>query len=345
MVFGPCGGVREDAQCEAQDARCGFIDAPTPLWSPSALAAGHPDGLRDLRADTGGQHAGAIRFAERLRSEWVVTADLMLRATDSSVVADTSARLASVLSAAVLGELATAGPTLAPAHRAALIQASGLNVISALTCRDRNRVALEGELAALADVQVAAVLALTGDYPTRRDKDTSAAVFDLDSTRLAALAHRGGHLVAVAEQPAAHPVARRAERLRQKLNAGAEMCLVNMCGGADAVARFREDLEMIGAEIPLIPVIPVVLSAAAADGLSTLPGTVVEPSLREQLSRASQPEQVGIKYAVSLAHELAAISGVAGVHLSVFGMSDDPTGVRASLLLADIAHRIRMEGR
>jgi hypothetical protein len=80
--------------------------------------------------------------------------------------------------------------------------------VGGLNCRDRNRVALEGELAALADAGAAAVHCVTGDHTAIGHRPDAAPVFDLDATRLAAAARAAGLLVSVAESPCARPAAR-----------------------------------------------------------------------------------------------------------------------------------------
>src|SRR5947208_2060757 len=90
---------------------------------------------------------------------------------------------------------------------------------------------------AFLDLGVPMVLCLTGDHPSLGDRADAAAVFDLDSTRLAALATGRGMTVAVAESPSVPPVDARPARLASKAAAGATVCFVNH-GSADEIERF-----------------------------------------------------------------------------------------------------------
>ena len=108
-----------------------------------------------------------------------------------------------------------------------------------LTCRDRNRVALDQELAALRHSEVAAVLCVTGDgLPCGKRRGSGPAqVFDLDGPRLTALASAAGIPAVVAETPAAPPRHLRPFRLAQKQRAGAVAAVLNHDSAA-SVASF-----------------------------------------------------------------------------------------------------------
>ncbi|MEV8267674.1 methylenetetrahydrofolate reductase C-terminal domain-containing protein [Microbacterium sp. NPDC076911] len=343
MVYGPCGGVRANGTCEVADTRCSFLDAPVRAWSASDLFISPVDGLADLRTQNPGHHPSAARFAQRTQTEFLVTADLTAKATTFSDLQRASETLGESLTAVVAGEAPGVDSALAPSHRAALLRDLGLRVIAGITCRDRNRVALEGELAALADLGVEGVLALTGDHPLSTLRASSKAVFDLDSTRLAALAHRAGHFVAVAEQPAAPPQHSRADRLVQKVRAGAELCFVNLCGDAQLIAHFQRSVAAHQSTIPLVPVVPIIASASAAERLASLPGITLPPTLMRAVAEARHPEREGIEQAIILARQFADIAGVAGVHLSAVGVPDDADGVRSMALVNNVATALREE--
>src|SRR5258708_6237115 len=77
--------------------------------------------------------------------------------------------------------------SLAAAHF--LVQ-SGVEPILQITCRDRNRIALQGELLGAAALGIRNILALRGDDPKLGDQPDTKPVFDLDTTALLATAHR-----------------------------------------------------------------------------------------------------------------------------------------------------------
>lgn len=313
MVYGPCGGVDRDGSCEVAEHQCVFLERDLVRWP--APSAGEPQ----WPART----AGGSAMLTRLVQGRVVVADFPARATDVASLGACARILSGNVDAALVGDSGAARVQFPPAYRAHLIQESGLAVWSGLNCRDRNRVALEGEIAALAGVSlaghpgsVAAVHCVTGDHPELGHRPDAAPVFDLDSTRLAALARSRGHLVSVGESPATPPVDRRASRLTEKLRAGADVAFINHCGPAPAVAAFIDQLAPAARPGAYIACIPVVIDAGSAALLRSFTSLVLPPGYLDRILTADDPYTEGILAAVELAEQMLAVAEVAGVNLS-----------------------------
>jgi len=60
----------------------------------------------------------------------------------------------------------------------------GFDTIMHMTCRDRNRLALQSDLLAAHALGIHNILAMSGDYPTMGDQPSTKPVFDLDSVQL-----------------------------------------------------------------------------------------------------------------------------------------------------------------
>jgi len=294
MVYGPCAGVTAEGGCEVDAALpCPFVDAPTVRWAgPEATAAGAP----------------AAGWAA---TRPFVLADLPTAPLSRSALLRSADLLADGVDAVLIGDHPGARVQFPPSYRALLLRDRGVAVWAGLNCRDRNRVALEGELAALADAGAAAVHCVTGDHTAIGHRPDAAPVFDLDATRLAALACAAGLLVSVAESPCARPAARRPARLAEKVRAGAQVCVVNHAGGRSPVAEFVA----AGPEIPYIACVPVVLGAAQARLLAAFPGLVLPPGFLAGILDARDPVVAGVDAAVRLAEELLDVPGVQGVDL------------------------------
>jgi len=308
MVYGPCGGVGFDGSCEVDERRCVFLQrAPVPWRPASSPAASLPELPRS---------AAARRSIELLASRPVVVADFAARALDRDSLDRCADALAGSVDVVLAGDSGRSRVQFSPALRAALIQAHGLPVWSGLNCRDRNRVALEGELAALAEVGVFAVHCVTGDHTQTGDRPDAQPVFDLDSARLAALARRYGHLVSVAEAPQSPPQDGRPARLVEKERAGAELCFVNHAGGPAAVARFVEQARQAGSLAGFIACVPVVLDRDSAALLASFTSLVLPDGFLERVLEAADPREEGIRAAVELSEAMLAVPGVVGVDLS-----------------------------
>jgi 5,10-methylenetetrahydrofolate reductase len=206
-------------------------------------------------------------------------------------------------------------PDFPPTMHAELLLEYGIRPWMTLACRDRNRVVLEQELVGLRQLGVDAVMCVTGDgrgYDVRPDVTQ---VFDLDGTRLAALAASLGLSAAVAETPTAPPQEQRGGRLAQKQRAGAAVAVLNHCAVED-VRTFAHSARAAGVDLPLIAAVAVYTDERSARVLAGLPGLALAARTVEPVLSASDPVAAGIAAAVREAEELLAIDGVVGVNLS-----------------------------
>jgi 5,10-methylenetetrahydrofolate reductase len=308
MEFGPCGGVELDGGCEIAVAdggpgRCVFLETPTVRWHDGVPADATPS-------------SGAERMRALLATKQIVVADFPARALDAASLAACAAALRGSADAVLAGDSGRERVQFPPAYRATLIREEGVEVWSGFTCRDRNRVAMEGELAALAHAGVAGVHCVTGDHTRTGSRPDAAPVFDLDSTQAASLARAAGHLVSVAEAPASPPVERRAERLLEKQHAGAEICFVNHAGGVEPVAKFIAAARGLGSTLGFIPCIPVVLDHDSAELLKSFTTLMLPPGYLDGILAAPDPRAAGIAAAVELGRSFLALDSVVGVNLS-----------------------------
>jgi 5,10-methylenetetrahydrofolate reductase len=293
MTFGPCGGVDLDGGCEIDAAMpCVFLAEPTVRWD------------------------GAVPAPARSGLDRLVVADLPARAMDRVSLDACAEQLRGRVGAVLAGDSGAERVQFPPAYRARLLMDAGLRVWSGLNCRDRNRVALEGELAALADAGVLGVHCVTGDHTRTGSRPDAAPVFDLDGTGLAALAGSAGLLVSVAEAPAAPPVDRRPERLLEKERAGARVCFVDHAGGVEPVAAFIAAARALGVTLDFIPCVPVVVDRGSAELLRSFTSLVLPPGYLDGILAAADPRAAGIAAAVALGRAFLELDGVVGVDLS-----------------------------
>lgn len=309
MEYGPCGGVGFDGECEVDAALpCVFAASPALPWH----------GIVGGRTPSPGaaESAGARAMRALLAVRPVVVADFPARALDARSIAECADELRGSVDAVLAGDHGSARVQFSPTYRAHLIARAGVAPMIGLNCRDRNRVALEGELAGLADVGVAAVHCITGDHTQTGSRPDAQPVFDLDSTELAALARAAGHLVTVAEAPTTPPVDQRPARLVEKERAGAELCFVNHCGGVEPVRRFIEAARARGSRAGFIPCLPVVLDAGSAALLRSFTTLVLPPGYVDGILAGRDVRAAGIAAAVELGRALLQVEGVVGIDLS-----------------------------
>lgn len=322
MVYGPCGGVRPDLSCEVDRRPCPFarLDEAVPWAGPTPEPA--PPDSHLLRAIEDGP---------------VVVTDLTVPAFDAASVAGVTEALRGSTDALLVGEHQDQ-PDFSPARMAALVSAGGGHPWLTLTCRDHSRVALEQELASLGPSGADGVLCVTGDARVAAGLPDVPQVFDLDGTRLAALASSYGLAVAVAESPGAPPQSLRPGRLLHKQRAGARLAILNHLGRAEDVEAFVRAARSAGVTIPVIAAVAVYSDVRSAQALADLPGLHLDLRRASRVVEAADPERAGIEAAVEQARQLLSIAGVAGVNLS--GMASSRGELHAAGLKAEIGDRI-----
>jgi 5,10-methylenetetrahydrofolate reductase len=318
MVFGPCGGVRDDERCELAQHRCVFLGEPLVRWSDPPLESPPPapDGLLARAA------AGPV-----------VLTDLSVVPFDPASVRRVVRVLAPVSDGLLVGEHANR-PDFPPAVVAAEVHAAGGRLWTTLACRDRNRVVLEQEVAGLAALGVDGVLCVTGDARGPGVRSGATQVFDLDGPRLAALATAAGLNVAVPESPAAPPVDLRPARVVEKQRAGAQLCILNHVSSPLRVASFVAAARAAGATLPFIAGVAVYTDERSARVLQRFPGLQLDDDRVERVLASRDPRTAGIAAAVEEAQALLAVDGVVGVNLSGMGSGrgeDDGARVKAAV--------------
>ena len=323
MVHGPCGGVRPDLSCEMDARRCPFADRPQAVPWPRPVERTAP-------------RSSLLRSVDAGRP--VVLTDLTLPPYDAAMVGLLTEILRDSCDALLVGEHQDQ-PDFPPTLMAQLLRESGGTAWLTLTCRDRNRVVLEQELAGLERAGADGVLCVTGDGRAPGVRPDVTQVFDLDGTRLAALAASHGLAVAVPESPGAAPRAVRPDRLLQKQRAGAHLAILNHVRSAGEVRSFVAAARDLGVTVPVIAAVGVYTDVRSTEVLAALPGLQLDPDRVARVLQAADPVRAGIESAVEEAQEMLSIEQVAGVNLS--GLASGRGVVHVAEVKAEIGRRIR----
>jgi methylenetetrahydrofolate reductase (NADPH) len=217
---------------------------------------------------------------------------------------------------------------------AGLLQQAGIEPILQLTCRDRNRIALQSDLLAAAALGVRNLLALRGDDPSAGDQPDSKAVFDLDARQLLDTARRlrdagelptgrkvGGRaqfFLGAADNPIDPPQGWEPKGLTAKIEAGAQFVQTQFCMDAAVVRRYLarlEDCGLRGKLSFLIGVAPLRSAQSARWMKDKLYGTIIPDAFVTRLEQAADPLAEGRRICLEVIAELAAIPAVAGCHI------------------------------
>jgi len=224
----------------------------------------------------------------------------------------------------------------------------GVEPIIQMTCRDRNRLAIQSDLLGAAALGIKNVLCLTGDYQTFGDHPEAKGVFDLDSIQLVATVANmnNGFLLSGAEikkptqffigaaaNPFAQPFEMRLIRLHKKVEAGARFIQTQPVFDLELFERWMDQVVQMGLHEKaaiLAGVLPVKSAKALLYMKEEVPGVKINPEFIDRMNQSSDPKEEGVKIAVEIIQSLKKVKGVAGIHLMpVMWESIIPTIIQA----------------
>lgn len=246
----------------------------------------------------------------------------------------------------------------AKAHMSALVAAyallqSGIEPILQMTCRDRNRIALQADLIGAMALGIRNILVLGGDDPKAGDQPDAKPVFDLKSRDLIATAHRMRHerrlptgteikgdpglVIGGADMPIDPPADWKPAALIDKIDAGADFVQTQFCMDTGVVRRYAARLVELGIAPKLkvlIGIAPIPSAKSARWMREKLFGTLIPDAIVERLEKAADPKQEGRAIAVDLLQELASIPGIAGAHIMA---PQNPSSIPAVIKASGLA--------
>jgi 5,10-methylenetetrahydrofolate reductase len=229
----------------------------------------------------------------------------------------------------------TAVVRLSSIASAAIIMREGIEPVIQMTCRDRNRIALQSDLLGASAIGVKNVLCLTGDHQTFGNEKAAKSVFDFDSISELYTFNRlrteglqsGGNVIeddppklylGCAENPFATPYEFRAMRLAKKINAGADFVQTQAIFDMDMFEKWMDEVRGRGLDKKvhiMAGVIPMKTAGAARYMKNKVPGMIVPNHIIDRMKNSSDPKEEGIKLCVEQIEAFKNMKGVHGVHI------------------------------
>jgi methylenetetrahydrofolate reductase (NADPH) len=217
---------------------------------------------------------------------------------------------------------------------AALLLQNGVEPILQLTCRDRNRIALQSQLVGAAAMGIVNILTLTGDDPKQGDQPEAKAVFDLTSAGLiqtavsirdkGELLHgrkvggKADFFIGGADAPVDPKPDWQPKSLKAKIEAGAQFAQTQFCMDLGVVRRYVDRLADEGLLENfhiLIGIAPLASARSAHWMRDNLFGTIIPDEIVARMEGAADPKEEGRQIAAELLIGLSQIKGVSGAHI------------------------------
>lgn len=296
------------------------------------------------------------RLERVLRSgRFAVTAELNPPdSADPGAVYDAALVLAEVADAINATDASGANVHMSSVAICALLTRAGYEPVLQIACRDRNRIAIQGDLLGAAAMGVRNVLCLTGDDVTAGDQPQAKRAFDFDSIQLLRTARimrdkgmflsgrrldvRPKLFLGAASNPFVQPYDWRPKRLAKKIEAGADFIQTQYCFDVPRFQKFMQQVRDMGLHkrvYILVGVGPLRSDRAAEFIRTKVPGVEIPDEIVERLRKTptEKKQEEGKRICIEIIQQVREIEGVAGVHVMAY---------RQEELVADIIEEARL---
>ncbi|HSV42155.1 MAG TPA: methylenetetrahydrofolate reductase [Methanomassiliicoccales archaeon] len=210
----------------------------------------------------------------------------------------------------------------------------GIEPIIQMTCRDRNRLAMQSDILGGSALGIRNVLCLSGDHQCFGNQQQAKNVYDLDSVQQLMVFRKmrdegqvwGGDALqtapklylGAAENPFAEPFEHRVVRLAKKVKAGADFIQTQSIYDLDRFERWMAQVRERGLDkkVHIIAgIMPLKSHKVALYMKNKVSGMIVPDGVVDRMKAASDPKAEGIKLCLETIERVRAIEGVHGVHV------------------------------
>ena len=218
-----------------------------------------------------------------------------------------------------------------------VIQREGIETVIQMTCRDRNRIALQSDLLGAWALGIKNVLAISGDHQSLGDHPQAKGVYDIDSMQEIAmikgmnegrdlngneLKGNTGFFIGCAANPFADPFEIRALRLQKKIDVGAQFIQTQCIFDVDIFEKWMDEVRSRGLDKKayiLAGITPMKSARMAKYMAANVAGIKMPKELIERMEASDDQKAMGVKIGRELIGAIKEIKGVSGIHIMAVG--------------------------
>ena len=219
----------------------------------------------------------------------------------------------------------------------ALLTRCGYSMIMQISCRDKNRIAMQGDVLGASAMGVSNILCLTGDGVQSGDHPEAKPVFDMDCMTslemLSGMRDRGQFLsgrtitsppqifLGAAANPFAPPFDYRPLRLAKKVAAGAQFIQTQYCFNVEMLKDYMSKVRDQGLleKVFILPGVGPLASAKSAEWIrNNVAGVHIPDAIIKRLSGAQDQKQEGVNICIDMINQIREIEWASGVHIMAY---------------------------
>jgi methylenetetrahydrofolate reductase (NADPH) len=227
----------------------------------------------------------------------------------------------------------------------------GLEPVMQITCRDRNRIALQSDVLGASAIGIKNILCITGDHQSFGNHPESKGVYDIDSIQFIQtiknmrntgvfqsgdkiLSGKPDIFIGAAANPFAGPYEFRVDRLEKKIEAGADFIQTQSIFNVNKFNIWMDEVRSRGLDrkIHIIAGVTPLKSLKMTDRMRFhVPGVDIPEHVANRMKNSGDPKREGYEIALELINDIKKIKGVHGLHITALFWEDIiPSLVRES---------------
>lgn len=218
----------------------------------------------------------------------------------------------------------------------------GLEPVMQITCRDRNRIALQSDVLGASAIGIKNILCITGDHQSFGNHPGSKGVYDIDSIQFLQtiknmrdlgvfqsgdkiLSGKPDIFIGAAANPFADPYEFRVDRLEKKIEAGADFIQTQSIFNVNKFNIWMDEVRSRGLDrkVHIIAGVTPLKSLKMTDRMKFhVPGVDIPEHIADRMKNSGDPKGEGYKIALELINDIKKIKGVHGLHITALFWED-----------------------
>ena len=223
-----------------------------------------------------------------------------------------------------------------------LINKMNIESIMQITCRDRNRIAIQSDILGASAIGINNILCLTGDHQLFGNHPESKGVYDIDSIQLINIVNnmcdkgifqngenitygKPNFFIGAAANPFSDPYEYRLNRLEKKIDAGVNFIQTQSVFNVDKFRKWIDELKSIGLDkkIYIIAGVTPLKSLKMTNRMRFhVPGVEIPKDIAKRMEKTNNPKKEGFEIALELIKEIKKIDGIHGIHITALFWED-----------------------